>query len=348
MDKGILSRKHALILGGSGQIGLAISDVLLNQGWRVTSAQRRSDRLPDELVRRGLQAVSVDLSNRGSYADLAAGTFDAVIDTVCFSAEDADRLMMIGKNADHLVVISSASVYCDHYGLTLDEGPQRGYPVFDEPIRESQSTVDPGPDTYSTRKIAMEHRLLASADAHVTILRPGAIHGLGSRHPREWWFVKRVLDGRKQVPLSFRGESRFQSSSTIGIAQLVAKALEIPGTRILNAADGDAPSVTEIGRTIAAILKHEWDLIPLDGAPSRDRVGATPWSIPTPFTLDISAATEAGYQPTVTYAQTVEPFCRWLVETAKTRPWREAFPVLASYPWDLFDYRAEDHYLAGL
>jgi hypothetical protein len=89
-------------------------------------------------------------------------------------------------------------------------------------------------------------------------------------------------------------------------------------------------------------------LVPLDGAPSRNRVGATPWSIPAPFTLNISAATKVGYQPIVSYAQTVEPFCRWLVETAKARPWQEAFPVLASYPWDLFDYRAEDQYLAGL
>ena len=348
MSKGLVSRQHALILGGSGQIGRAIADILLNQGWHVTSAQRHSERLPDGLIRRGLQAVSVDLSDRRSYADLSAGTFDAVIDTVCFSAEDADRLMMIGKNADHLVVISSASVYCDDHGLTLDEGPQRGYPVFDRPISESQSTVDPGPKTYSTRKIAMEQRLFGSADAHVTVLRPGAIHGLGSRHPREWWFVKRALDGRKQVPLSFRGESRFHSSSTIGIAQLAAKALEQPGTQIFNAADADAPSVAEIGRTIAAILNHEWELVPLEGAPGRDRVGATPWSIPSPFTLDLSAATTVGYQPTLSYAQTVEPFCRWLVETAKTRPWREAFPVLAGYPWDLFDYSAEDNHLIGL
>ena len=338
--------RHALILGGSGQIGRAVASVLLDGGWRVTAAQRRPEAVPAGLVQRGLRAVSVNLSDRASYEDLTAESYDAVIDTVCYSVDDADRLMSIGRDATHLVVISSSSVYCDNRGRTLDEGPERGYPVFDGPVSEAQSTVDPGPETYSTRKIAMERRLLDSADAHVTVLRPGAIHGLGSRHPREWWFVKRALDGRKQVPLSFRGESRFHTSSTTGIAELAAKALDRPGTSILNAADPDAPSVADIGRTIGAILDHDWAMIPLDGAPGRNRVGATPWSIPYPFTLDLSAGAAIGHRPVLSYAQTVAPFCQWLVDAARTLPWREVFPILAGYPWDLFDYEAEDDRLA--
>ena len=348
MSEGRFRGRHALILGGSGQLGRAVAEALLGNDWRVTSAQRQPDKLPDHLIRKGLQAVSVNLSDRASFGELAAGAFDAVIDTICYSAKDADRLMLIGKNAAHLVAISSASVYCDHRGLTLDEGLKRGYPVCEGPIQESQSTVDPGPQTYSTLKIAMERRLLDRADAHVTILRPAAIHGIGSRHPREWWFVKRALDGRRQVPLSFQGESRFHTASAVGIAKLIVQALEHPGTRVFNIADPDAPTVTDIGRTIRAILNHEWELIPLEGAPGRDLVGATPWSIPSPITLDLSASASIGYRPILSYAESVEPYCRWLIETAKTRPWREAFPVMAGYPWDPFDYDAEDTRLSGL
>lgn len=348
MKPGTRIGRHALILGGSGQIGRAVARELLDQGWRVSSAQRQPNKLPRDLIENGLLPITVNLSDEGAVDDLAEGTFDAVIDTVCFNGDDADRLMTIGRNAAHLLAISSASVYCDHRGLTLDEGLKRGYPVFDGPIKETQTTVEPGPETYSTRKVAMEQRLLNSADAHVTILRPAAIHGIGSRHPREWWFVKRALDGRRQVPLSFRGESRFHTTSAVGIAKLIVQALEYPGSQVLNIADPDAPTVTDIGRTISAILNHEWELIPLDGAPGRDLVGATPWSIPSQITLDLSASASIGYRPILSYAEAVEPYCRWLIETAKARPWREAFPVIAGYPWDPFDYDAEDTRLSGL
>ena len=101
-----------------------------------------------------------------------------------------------------LIVISSASVYRDAEGRSLDEAASGGFPDLPVPIGEDQPTVSPGPQTYSTRKAALEQALLENSRRPVTILRPCAIHGEGSRHPREWWFVKRILDGRREVPLA--------------------------------------------------------------------------------------------------------------------------------------------------
>src|SRR6185437_4529957 len=57
---------------------------------------------------------------------------------------------------------------------------------------------------YGTNKVAAEQVLLDSG-LPVTVLRPSKIHGPGTRQPREWVFVRRVLDGRPVVVLAHQG-----------------------------------------------------------------------------------------------------------------------------------------------
>ena len=57
---------------------------------------------------------------------------------------------------------------------------------------------------YAANKVAAEQVLLESGGP-VTVLRPSKIHGPGARRPREWVFVKRVLDRRPAVFLAHRG-----------------------------------------------------------------------------------------------------------------------------------------------
>lgn len=128
-----------------------------------------------------------------------APTADCVLDTIAFDARDV--LRYDPEAVGRLIVVSSASVYCDAAGRTLDEGPVGGYPEFAGPITEDQATVAPAPATYSTRKIRMEEAATVRFGLHATILRPCAIHGPWSRHPREWWFAKRLLDNRPRIPL---------------------------------------------------------------------------------------------------------------------------------------------------
>jgi nucleoside-diphosphate-sugar epimerase len=336
---------HAFIIGGTGQIGHAVADVLLARNWAVTLSHRGHSPPDPDLVRRGARIVRMDRDMPGALASALSGGADAVIDTVCFTEDHADQLIEVGESVGSLVVISSASVYCDAAGRTLDEAAIGGFPNFPEPIKEDQPIVAPGPATYSTRKAALERRLLDHAKHPVTVLRPGAIHGPHSVHPREWWFVKRMLDRRDIIPLAYRGESRFHTSATANIAALVRTALEKPGTRILNAADPSAPSVAEIGAAIGRHLNYNGTLMPV-GKEAVRPVGATPWSVPAPLTLDTGAAATLGYRPATTYDDAVGATCDWLTAHAAT-DWRERFPLLAAYPYDLFDYAAEDKFFTG-
>ncbi len=334
-----MSRK-ALIIGGSGQIGQATARALAAAGWLVTAAQKRPEALPADLVKAGVSSARLDREEGGALVRLVYGGFDAVIDTVAYEDRHARQLLEVEGDLGALVVISSASVYRDDHNRTLDEARQTGFPEFPVPITEDQPTVAPGPETYSTRKIALEQTLLQRARRPVTILRPGAIYGPGSRHPREWWFVKRILDGRRRMPLAYNGESRFQQSATGNIAQLIRVALDAavdaPGdARILNAGDPQALTVKEIGEAIAAAYGAEltFDLIP--GPPKRG-LGATPWSIAGPIVLDMTRAAALGYRPATTYAEAVGEACRSAEAAAKAGV---AFP---DYINALFDYVAED------
>jgi nucleoside-diphosphate-sugar epimerase len=174
----------------------------------------------------------------------------------------------------------------------------------------------------------------------MTILRPFAIHGPGSTHPREWWFVKRILDGRRRIPLAWRGESRFQTSATINIAELIRVVLERPATRVLNAADPEAPSVAEMGCTIAALYGIDLDLVLIDGPP-KDGVGGTPWSTPLPIIANVSRAEALGYRPAATYAEAIGATCR----SAETLA--AAGVPFVPYLQSMFDYAAEDAFFAA-
>ncbi len=317
-----MSKSVAII--GAGQIGFAAAKAFAQAGWKTT------------IHARSAPEWNVDDAPFASYTlgEDSAPTADCIIDTIAFDAEDVARYDP--QDVGRLIAISSASVYCDDNGRTLDEAAQNGFPEFAEPVSEANPTVAPGPDTYSTRKIRMEQRALEGFGERTTILRPCAIYGPWSRHPREWWFVKRLLDGRERIPLALRGSSRFQTTDVHAIGTLALHAAEQGLGGVYNVADADSPDVEAIGKTVIQALDKTVDIVPIDGA----EVGRTPWSVPRSFMIDGSKAQGvAGYR-SPRYADAAGPAIEWL---AKCDPddWSEQFPQLASYPWDLFDYAAE-------
>jgi nucleoside-diphosphate-sugar epimerase len=300
---------------------------------------------PDAMRERGIEEVLVDREVVGALNAAVGGGADAVIDTIAYTPEHARQLHAIQDRVGAFVVISSCSVYRDDDGRTLDEARDTGFPRFRAAIGETQPTAAPGPETYSTRKVALE-QALGAIDRPVAILRPGAIHGAGCNAPREWWFVKRALDGRTRVPLAYDGASLFQTTSAANIAELCRIVVDRGASGVFNIGDPEPPSVREIGGFIAEAMGHTWDLV---GLPKHavGTVGATPWSIPRPMLIDTSKAEAFGYVPVTGYRDAVAATCEDLVRRARQKPWREAFPGLAAYSAPWFDYAAEDAFLAA-
>jgi nucleoside-diphosphate-sugar epimerase len=330
--------KRALVIGGTGQIGRAAAPALERDGFEVTLASR-GGASPG-----GRPGVRLDRDDTAALQAQASG-FDVVIDTVAYTPAHAEQLLALDVGS--LIVISTASVYADQQGRYLDVAGEVGFPEYPDPVSEDQPTVHAEVPGYSPEKAAME-RVLLAGPTPVSILRPGAIHGPGGKAPRELFFVQRAIDGRRQVPLAFGGRSRFSTSATVNIAELIAVCAARPGTRKLNAVDDESPTVAEIGRTILDAMGSDAQIVPIDGPPVGD-VGGSPWGVPSPFVLSMAAAHELGYRPAATYAEAVREAVGWIAARIRASggDWRAAFPGAVERAEGWFDYAAEDAFLGA-
>ena len=304
---------RAFILGGTGNVGTAIAHSLAASNWNVTLAGKT-----ERSVGEGFDYVALDRNEDGALS--AANGFDLVVDVIPF--EPAHATQLLGVDTGALVAISSASVYADEQGRTLDEAQGvADFPDFPVPIPETQPTVEPGDETYSTAEAAIERILLENGRVPAAIVRPCAIYGKGDRMGREWFFVKRALDRRPHVVLTNRGAGRFHTTA--------------------------AETVLEIARAIGAAAGHRFAEVLLDDPGSRADVGQTPWSAPKPLLIDMSKAErELGYRPATTWGDALPRQVRWLIDATRDRDWRDVLTRGADYL--KFEYEAEDGLVASL
>ncbi|MEU9954241.1 NAD-dependent epimerase/dehydratase family protein [Streptomyces sp. NPDC050982] len=337
---------RAVVIGATGQIGRVAVGALATDGWEVTAVSRgggRDGSWPD-----GVRTARADRADDSALAAAVGDGCDVLVDMVAYGPEHARQLTNLAGRVGSAVVVSSVSVYEDDKGRNFDTQEQPdGFPEYPVPLPEDQRTVPPGEASYSTRKAGLERELLAAANQlPTTLLRAGAIHGPHCRTPRELYFVKRNLDGRRRRVLAYGGESRFHPASVHNIAELVRLAARKPGARALNAVDPDAPTVAEIAVAIDAVMGVETESVLVDGPAPAETVGDTPWSVPHPVVCDMAAAErELGYRAVARYAETLPDTIAWIERQLAGRDWREAYPKMFQNYGDLFDYAAEDAWL---
>lgn len=335
---------RAVILGGTGVLGRAAARRLLAANWTIDLIGRDPSRMPNDLAAAGARFHAVDRHDSAALARILGGGADLLLDALCFTAADAHQLIPLLHGVTSAVMLSSKAVYVDQAGRHSNSGSP---PHFAVPIREDHPTMAPSNADYQSRegyganKVAAEQTLLDSG-LPVTVIRASKVHGEGAARPREWMFVKRVLDRRPAVFLAHRGEGTDHTTAAANTAALIERIAAVPGRRILNSADPDAPSGLEIARTIAAYLGHEWEEILL-GDDAEPDLGQHPWDARPPIILDTTASLNLGYVSAGSYAQTVPAELDWLLEAARAQ-----FVPTAADPFfaPLLDYAAEDRYLS--
>jgi nucleoside-diphosphate-sugar epimerase len=332
-----------VILGGTGVLGQATTRRLLAGNWTVDLVGRDPSRMPDDLTAGGARFHAVDRHDVAALARVVGEGADLLVDALCYTATDARQLIPLLQDVTSAVMLSSKAVYVDSEGRHSNSDSS---PHFDGPIREDHPTMRPSDVDYNSRegygenKVAAEHVLLDSG-LPVTVIRASKVHGEGAARPREWMFVKRVLDRRPVVFLAHRGEGTDHTTAAANTAALIERVAAVPGLRVLNSADPDAPSGLEIARTIAEYFNHQWEEVLLDDGADAD-LGRHPWDALPPIILDTTASLELGYVPAGTYAQTVPAELDWLVVAARAgRAPSTEDPFFAQ----LLDYAAEDRYL---
>ena len=344
--------KRALILGGTGALGIATAQRLLRAGWQVDITGRNPAKLPESLAQQGARFIASDRINPTELAHAISSGANLVLDAACYTAAHAQLLLPHLSSIDSTVMLSSKAVYIDALGNHVNSQTP---PRFETPITESAPTLAPAhddyrsPTGYGTNKVAAEHVLL-DAGVNVTIIRPSKVHGAHAANPREWVFIKRILDRRPAIFLANSGLGADHTTAAANTAALIETVAAQPGTRILNSADPDAPNARTIAHIIATYLAYQWQEILLDDASCTNHLptdtddvaplGDHPWNYTPPIVLDTTASLALGYQPVGTYAQTIGAQIDWLLQSPAHQP-----PADHPYYEYFTNYTREDSYL---
>lgn len=173
-----------LIVGGTGNISQSIVSLLLKDGHEVTCYNRgRSGSPPD-----GARHVCGDRNDRTGFEQaMQAGRYDAAIDMMCFSAEDAWSSIRAFREVGHFIQCSTVCTYgVDYDWLPVTE---------DHPLRPSTD--------YGRGKAAADAAYLAAYYGEafpVTIIKPsttyGPKQGLLRQIARDYSWLDRIRKGK--------------------------------------------------------------------------------------------------------------------------------------------------------
>ena len=169
--------RRAFLLGGSGQTGRALIPRLRERGWEVVIASRGERDVPE-----GVEHVQVDRADTAALKQALGNGADVLVDFVAFEQEHAEQLLSLRGLVRSLVVLSSAAVYFEAEGPRVEPPGTLPFPRLPVPLSERSPTAPPGPETYATRKAAIEQVLLGSG-------RPTCDSAPSGRDPRSVVFL---------------------------------------------------------------------------------------------------------------------------------------------------------------
>ena len=187
---------RVLIIGGTGLISTAITRQLVERGDQVTLFNRGQSEVRTPPV---AKTIIGDRKNIAAFeAQMAAErTFDAVIDMICYSPQEAESdVRAFANRCGHFIFCSTVDVYTK---------PATRYPYTEsEPLS--------GISQYAQKKVACEKTFMSAherADLRVTIIRPAYTYGEGqpllSYSGRDDMLIDRL---RKHKPVIVQGDGQ--------------------------------------------------------------------------------------------------------------------------------------------
>ncbi|MFJ9609433.1 NAD-dependent epimerase/dehydratase family protein [Kitasatospora sp. NPDC101176] len=170
-----------LLLGGTKFVGRAVAEEALARGWEVTALNRGTQPAPE-----GVRVVRGDRTTEGGLAALAAGEWDAVVDTWSWAPSAVrDSARLLNGRVGHYAYVSSRSVYAYPSGVGADE---------------SAGVVEASPDAgegtpYAEAKRGAELALEAEFGGSALLARAGLILGPYEDIGRLPWWLNRIARG---------------------------------------------------------------------------------------------------------------------------------------------------------
>ena len=221
-----------LVLGGTVFLGSHVAAAALARGHHLTLFTRGvhgTDLFPE--------ATRLVGDRAGDLSALAAGEWDAVIDTSGFQAEHVGRLCeLLADRIGHYVFVSSCNAY----------------PAWpEEDVDEDSPTWQSDDDEYGPQKAACERAAEAALPDRFATVRAGLICGPHDNVFRLPWWVKRIAAGGR-VPAP--GDPA-QPVQLVDARDLADWMLDLGEQRIAGAFNGTSPAGTQtMGEVLEAAV----------------------------------------------------------------------------------------------
>ena len=240
-----------LLIGGTGNISSAVTNMLRQQGHEVWLLNRgnKHHEIPE-----GVNQIVADINNEAEVDRLLGNQqYDAVCQFIGFQPEDVERdIRLFAQRTRQYVFISSASVYlkpAPHYLIT------------------EQTPVGNPYSPYARGKIACEQVLMKAHRQQafpVTIVRPSHTYGpqmvpVGVRGPKGFWQVLRRMLDHKAVIIQGDGTSLWTMTWNEDFAQGFVGLLGNPQTigETFHITSDETLTWNQIYQTIAEALGVE-------------------------------------------------------------------------------------------
>lgn len=185
-----MSKKRALLLGGTGAMGMRLQSLLTEKFEVVVTTRTKRESTDDVCFIQG-NAKDVNFLKK-----VLVEKWDVIVDFMVYSTKDFDkRIDLLLDATDQYVYLSSARVYADAGCNRLCENSPRLLDV----VREEAYLAT---DEYALSKARQENMLFTSGRKNWTVIRPTLTYNksklqLGAYEKENWLY--RALHGRSIV-----------------------------------------------------------------------------------------------------------------------------------------------------
>jgi nucleoside-diphosphate-sugar epimerase len=241
-----------MVLGGTGFLGPFVVDELLRRSHEVAVVGRREREFSRPVKHFSGDASEAAQLRRVTKAWRPEGVVDLLHDT---AAQAQAVVRALGGKVERSVHVSCAEVYGSRPVCPVDE----------------ESEVLSAQDVEGAAQQAAADEIVLGAAANgklpAAVVRLPALYGPRAPRPAEWFFVRRILDGRQRLALPDGGlhicHRGFVQNMAWGVAQALTAA-KAPG-QVYNLGEEKLYTLSQLAQGIAKALDHEWELYSVPG-----------------------------------------------------------------------------------
>jgi nucleoside-diphosphate-sugar epimerase len=307
-----------LVLGGTGFLGPFVIDELLARGHEAAVLGRGEAAFGGPVKRYQGNASDAAALRR----TVKAWRPEALVDMVHCNAEHARSVAGVcGGRLERSIHLSCAAVY----------GPSPICPVDEEAgVMRAEDAPPSVADQIAADQVVLE--AAAEEKLPAIVIRLPELYGPRDPKCAEWFFARRMLDGRKRIALPDRGlhiaHRGFVQNMAWGIAQALSARRAVGQT--YNLGEEKLYTLAQLARGVARALHHEIELWSVPG-----RLWTAPYAHTSFFDLR-KARAQLRYKDRMIPRDGLELTMAWLCQHPRGDDW--TWPDIPAP----FDYNRED------